>query len=108
MLRSSSTGTPCLSGNLVMRASRLLSRGDGGDAEEQELLAADRSGIAAHHGGEQLGVRQGCRAELSVVFEVAAGLAQDRGWIATGRILVTGDDSGGFERGQLVEGGDPF
>ena len=39
-------------------------------------------------------VGQVCLAELSVVFEVAAGLGQDRGRIAPGRILVTGDDGG--------------
>src|SRR5258708_6506532 len=87
-------------------------RGDGmpwrvvgipGDAEYQELLAADPVGIAADHGVEQFLVGQACVAELPVVFEVAAGLGQDRGRIAAGRILVTGDDRGGAESRPPVE-----
>src|SRR5262249_27273565 len=77
-------------------------------AEQQKLLAADPVGITAHHGLEQLLVRQTCLTELSVGFEVAAGLCQDRSGIAAGRILVPGDDGGGVQRRQLVEGGDPF
>src|SRR5258708_34476881 len=79
-----------------------------GDAEYQELLAADPVGIAADHGVEQFLVGQACVAELPVVFEVAAGLGQDGGRVAAGRILVTGGDRGGAESRPPIEGGDPF
>ena len=36
------------------------------------------------------------------------GLVKDRGWVAPVRVLVTGDDGGGVERRESVEGGDPF
>ena len=73
--------------------------------ERAEVLPV---GIKLHHPADDAGRCGFLGGDPGEVPQVLLGFADDLRIVAVADLLVAGDDEGGFERGNLVQVGDPL